>query len=79
ASYTVRFVKTSCAPIVSARSLDGGELLASNGAWEERIEIPAGALFAEYALPILDEGEQSALRFTATRGCVQLEAVRFSE
>ena len=79
ASYTVRFVKTPCAPVVSARSLDGGELLVSNGAWAERIEIPAGSGFAEYALPNLDEGEQSMLRFTAARGCVQLEAVCFPE
>ena len=77
AGYTVRFVKTPCAPVVSVRSPGGAELLASNGAWEERIEIPAGAEFVKRGLPVLEAGEECAVKLTSARGSVQVEAISF--
>ena len=77
ASYTVRFVNVPCTPIVSARSLGGAELLASNGVWEERIEIPAGTEFVKHALPVLEPGEECTIKLTSADGCVQVESICF--
>ena len=79
ASYTVRFVRTPCAPVVSVRSPGGAEMLVSNGSWEERFDIPAGADFVKRTLPALEPGEESTVRITAARGSVQLEAICFPE
>ena len=79
ASYTVRFVKTPCAPVVSARSPEGATLLASNGVWEETIELPAGAAFVKATLPALEPGDEGTVRLTALRGCAQVEEISFPE
>ena len=77
ASYTIHTVDTPCAVTVSARSPGGGTLLASDGASETEIDVPAGNSFADYALPALEPGAERRIALTAVRGSVQIEALRF--
>ena len=77
ARYTVRKVETRCAATVSARSVEGGTLLATEGERTREIEIRRGNAFLSYELPVLEPGEERQVKLTALRGSVQIESVCF--
>ena len=77
ASYTVRAVTSPCAATARLRSTGGATLRADDGDQAAEIEIPAGADFADYALPVLRPGDARTVRLCAVRGCVQVESVNF--
>ena len=79
ARYTVRFVTSPAAPVLSARSLGGARLMAACGEWEKQIDIPGGADFTDYTLPAMVPGDEASVRLTAVKGAVQIGEIRFPE